>query len=90
MKNFTEHTTNTMPKDLTEDTLVVYKTTSVSTPVSHVHHPKRAGDLNWNDSDQYMGAILEYAVYTPKKVYSARDTNYDEYVDSAPLLGAHS
>jgi hypothetical protein len=64
---FVEHTTNILP--LLPETLVVYRTTSVNTPVSHIHHPIEAGKLNWSDEDQYMGSILEYARYVPREKY---------------------
>jgi hypothetical protein len=43
------------------DTLVVYRTTSELRPVSHIHHPIRAGDLNWATDVLFMGTILDYA-----------------------------
>jgi hypothetical protein len=61
--NFIEHTTNILP--IHPETMVVYRTTSTATPVSHIHHPIEAGKLNWSDEDQYMGSILEYAKYIP-------------------------
>ena len=64
---FVEHTTNILP--VKPETLVVYRTTSVNTPVSHIHHPIEAGKLNWSDKDQYMGSILEYARYAPTVKY---------------------
>ena len=64
---FVEHTTNTCPVD--PETMVVYRTTSTATPVSHIHHPVKAGELNWSDEEQYMGSILDYARYIPKVRY---------------------
>lgn len=66
MKNykFVEHTSNICP--VYPETMVVYRTTSAATPVSHIHHPMRAGDLIWDDSDQHIGSILEYARHIPK------------------------
>lgn len=59
---FIEHTGTAMPKELSVDTMVVYRTTSTATPVSHVHLPRRAGDLNWDDDEQYVGSILDYSL----------------------------
>lgn len=78
---FIEHTGNTLPKDLSVDTMIVYRTTSTATPISHVHHPRRAGDLNWDDSEQYMGSILEYSLIpvANSKIYIDNDDSA-EYI----------
>ena len=69
MKNykFVEHRGTTCPVD--PETMVLYRTTSIPTPVSHIHMPVKAGLLNWDDAEQYMGSILEYARYVPKTKY---------------------
>lgn len=64
---FVEHRGKTCPVD--PETMVVYRTTSTATPVSHIHMPVKAGMLNWDDEEQYMGSILEYARYVPKTKY---------------------
>jgi hypothetical protein len=89
--NFIEHTTNTMPRDLAEDTLIVYRTTSTATPESHVHAPIAAGLVNWNDSEQYMGSILEYAVYDASTKFRTNKGSYidEEYAEKLPVLGFH-
>jgi hypothetical protein len=84
MKNykFTEHTGNIIPAELSPSTRVVYRTTSIATPVSHIHHPVMAGLLNWSDEDQYMGSVLEYARYVPKVKYFIDETiinNFDAH-----------
>ena len=56
---FVEHRGTTCPVD--PETMIVYRTTSIATPISHIHHPIKAGLLNWNDEEQYMGSILDYA-----------------------------
>lgn len=86
--NFVEHKGNTRPKDLAEDTLVVYKTTSTATPESHVHMPMKAGLLNWDNTEQYMGAILEYAML-PKKASELYVDNND-FAEYIPLLSDNS
>jgi hypothetical protein len=43
------------------DTIIVYRTTSTLRPVSHIHHPVRAGNVNWAVGQLFMGAILDYA-----------------------------
>lgn len=83
--NFIEHTGSTIPVD--PETIVVYRTTSIPTPVSHIHHPIKAGKLTWSDEDQYMGSILEYAVIKvaiPKIV-----VDNDDNAEFIPLLGYH-
>ena len=74
---FVEHTSNTCPVD--PETMVVYRTTSTATPVSHIHHPIKAGELNWSDEDQYMGSILEYARYIPKVKYIHDESIIDTF-----------
>jgi hypothetical protein len=74
---FVEHTGNNIP--VLPETLVVYRTTSVNTPVSHIHHPIEAGKLNWSDEDQYMGAILEYARYVPTAKYFDDEGNLNTF-----------
>lgn len=83
---FIEHNGNTLPKGLSEDTMIVYRTTSIATPVSHVHLPRRAGDLTWDDSDQYMGSILEYSLIpvANTKLYIDNDDSA-EYI---PLINS--
>lgn len=61
--NFIKHTGTISP--VAEDVLVVYRTTSTATPISHVHHAVPAGDVNWTDDEMYMGRVLEYARYIP-------------------------
>ena len=86
--NFVEHKGGSMPKELSKDTLVVYRTTSVPTAVSHVHMPMKAGLLNWDNSEQYMGDILDYALIPEKKVKLVVDNN--DFAEFIPLLGDHS
>jgi len=78
--NFVSHTTNVIP--VKPETLVVYRTSSTATPVSHIHHPIEAGKLNWSDKDQYMGSILEYARYIPRE-------KYVEDEDTLNIFNAH-
>ncbi|MBT6472509.1 MAG: hypothetical protein HOK52_14760 [Candidatus Marinimicrobia bacterium] len=59
-----KHTGTTCP--VAPETIVVYRTTSSETPLSHIHHPIQAGLLTWNHSDQFMGGILEYALEPTK------------------------
>ena len=68
MKNyrFIKHTGITSP--VSDDTMVVYRTTSRNTPISHVHLPVRAGDINWTEEELYMGRILEWALDVPKYI----------------------
>lgn len=89
--NFVEHNTNTMPRDLAEDTLIVYRTTSTATPISHIHLPIAAGLVNWSDEDQYMGAVLEYALYDSSTKFKTTKGSYidEEYAEKLPILGYH-
>jgi hypothetical protein len=66
MKNykFNKHTGTTSP--VSDDIMVVYRTTSRNTPESHIHHPICAGDINWGEEELYMGEILEWALDFPK------------------------
>lgn len=49
------------------DSLVIYRTYSRDTPISHIHMPMRAADLTWTKRP-IMGKILEYKVVKLKKV----------------------
>jgi hypothetical protein len=62
MKNyrFIAHTGTTSP--VSDDTMVVYRTTSKATPISHVHCPVKASTINWSDEEMYMGRIKEWAL----------------------------
>lgn len=90
MKKFIKHTTDTMPKNLTGDTLIVYRTSSTATKISHVHLPIAAKFITWSDEEQCMGAILEYAVYV-NKIKNSKIIKYncEEFIDRIPLLGFH-
>ena len=83
---FIEHTGNAMPKELSMDTMIVYRTTSTATPVSHVHMPRRAGDLNWDDDEQYIGSILEYSLIPVAN--SAFYIDNDDSAEFIPLITA--
>lgn len=83
---FVAHTTNKMPKELAYDTLVVYRTTSTATALSHVHHPMKAGLINWDSEDQYMGTIRDYALI-PAANAIFYDTN-DDSADYIPLINS--
>lgn len=74
---FVQHTNGIQP--VSSDTMVVYRTTSTATPVSHIHHPIEAGKVNWSDEDQYMGAILEYARHVPTIAYFDDEGNPDTF-----------
>tara|TARA_B110000503_G_C7163142_1_gene420606 strand:- start:3152 stop:3358 length:207 start_codon:yes stop_codon:yes gene_type:complete len=61
VRHYTPFISNTIcPVD--EDAMVVYRTTSSETPLSHIHHPIKAGLLNWNSVEQHIGVIFDYAV----------------------------
>ena len=74
---FVEHNGTTCPVD--PETMVVYRTTSTATPISHIHHPVKARELNWSDEDQYMGSILEYARYIPRIKYFDDESNQNVF-----------
>jgi len=76
---FVEHEGNRIPVGLELDAVVVYRTTSVATPISHIHHPIEAGKLNWSDEDQYMGSILEYARHVPTAKYFDDEGNLNTF-----------
>ena len=85
---FVEHSGTTCPVD--PETMVVYRTTSVATPVSHIHHPVKAGELNWDENEQYMGSILDYAIAKVIKPFKTHvKTNIDSHVDGIDTFDAH-
>lgn len=43
------------------DAMVMYRTTSIITPLSHIHMPMKAIDLDWTKRPS-VGRILEYRV----------------------------
>lgn len=57
--NFVTHVGERCP--LPPDTIVVYRTTSKHSLVSHIHGHVKAGALNWSKRPA-MGRILDYAV----------------------------
>lgn len=57
--NFIQHAGDLCP--VRPEALVVYRTTSKDTPVSHVHGAVMAKELVWSFRPS-MGRILEYAV----------------------------
>ena len=76
MKNnfiWQNHHTNTRP--VNEEIYVIYRTEGlVKDPLSHVHMPTRAGDINWQRTDEKnkiapkIGKIAQYAVVNKPKL----------------------
>ena len=62
MKDYKFHKHTGISSPVSDDTMVVYRTTSTATPKSHIHLPVKAKDLNWSDDELYMGRILEWAL----------------------------
>ena len=57
--NFIKHTGDAMP--VHSGKMVAYRTTNEHVPISHIHMPVCAGDLDWTHRPQ-VGRILEYKV----------------------------
>ena len=66
MKDYKFHKHTGISSPVSDDTMVVYRTTSRATPISHIHLPVKAKIINWGDDELYMGRILEWALDIPK------------------------